>query len=102
MAYNDLPLALGFLLALWALDAAVRRPGPPAARAGRRIVRALALGVKLSALALAPGRVVLMAWRPPRDRGTVRWWRDLGLCAAVGSGRALGRPDGALYVATPP
>ncbi len=84
VAYNDLPLALAFLLAVWAVDAAVRRPSPArGALAGFAV--ALALGVKLSALALAPVALLLMAAEAAgrsRDRG---WWRDLAVSAGVGA-----------------
>ena len=83
VAYNDLPLALAFLLAVWALDAAVRRPSPlRGALAGAAV--ALALGVKLSALALAPVAVLLVvadALGSSRDLGG---WRDLMVAGLVG------------------
>ena len=84
VAYNDLPLALAFLLAVWALDRAVRRPSPlRGALAGAAV--ALALGVKLSALALAPVAVLLVvvdALGSPRDRDG---WRDLLVAGLVGA-----------------
>lgn len=83
VAYNDLPLALMFLLAVWGLDAAVRRPSPVrAALAGAAV--AAALGVKLSALALGPvalGLLVLEGWR--RSKGAA-WWRAVAVSGAVG------------------
>ncbi|MCG6989392.1 MAG: hypothetical protein LJF06_14615 [Gemmatimonadetes bacterium] len=83
VAYDDLPLALAFLLAVWALDVAVRRP-TPARGAGAGVVVALALGVKLSALALLPVGVLLVAMEATtrrRDRG---WWIDLGVSVVMG------------------
>jgi len=83
VAYNDLPLALIFLLAVWGLDAAVRRPSPVrAALAGAAV--AAALGVKLSALALGPvvlGLLVLEGWR--RSKGAA-WWRAVAVSGVVG------------------
>jgi len=84
VAYNDLPLALAFLLALWALDSAIRRPAPArGALAGAAV--AVALGVKLSALALAPVAALLVmaeAVERVRDR---RWWADLTVSLLAGS-----------------
>jgi len=47
VAYNDLPLALAYLLAVWALDVAVRRPGVRTGLLSGAAV-ALAVGVKFS------------------------------------------------------
>jgi hypothetical protein len=83
VAYDDLPLALAFFLAVWALDVAVRRPSP-ARGAGAGAVMALAFGVKMSALALVPVGLLLVAAEAttrPRDRG---WWIDLGVAVAMG------------------
>lgn len=83
VAYNDLPLALAFLVALWALDGAVRHPTPLRA-AGTGLAVAVALGVKLSALALAPVAALLVAAEAAfrgRDRA---WWRDVAVSVAVG------------------
>lgn len=86
VAYNDLPLALAFLAALVAMDAAVRRPAVGSgALAG--LALALAFGVKYSALALLPVGALLIAAEAAergRDRG---WWLALaragGLAAAT-------------------
>lgn len=83
VAYNDLPLALAFLLAVWALDVAVRRPSPLRG-AGAGAAVALALCVKMSALALAPVALLLIlaeAGARPRDRG---WWLSVGAAGAAG------------------
>lgn len=73
VAYNDVPMAAAYFGAAWALDAAVRRPTlARAALAGG--LATLALGVKFSALALAPVAVVLLAaeaFGRGRDRD---WW----------------------------
>jgi len=82
VAYNDLPLALTFLLAVWAVDAAARSPSPAkGALAGAAV--ALSLAVKLSALALAPVALLVVAAEAAgrlRDR---RWWADLGVTVGV-------------------
>ena len=84
VAYNDLPLALAYLLAVWALDAAVRLPTPArAALAGVAVTAAF--GVKLSALALVPVAALLIvagAWPHRRDRA---WMRDLAVSMSVGA-----------------
>jgi hypothetical protein len=83
VAYNDLPMALMFLLAVWGLDAAVRRPTPTrAAVAGGAV--AAALCTKLSALALGPVAVALVgleAWRRGRD---APWWKAMAVTGVVG------------------
>jgi hypothetical protein len=84
VAYNDLPLALAFLLAVWGMDAFVRRPTPGRA-ALASIAVAAAFGVKLSALALGPVALLLLgaeAWTRRSDR---EWPRDLAVSSAVGA-----------------
>jgi len=83
VSYNDLPLAVMFLLSVWALDAALRRPSPTRAAVAGALV-AGALCVKLSAIALAPiavGLLALEGWHRGRD---VPWWRSVALTGAVG------------------
>ena len=82
IAYNDLPLALAFLLAVWALDVVARRPGP-----GRGAIAGLCVaatfGMKMSALALLPiAGVVFVAEGLSRgwDRG---WLRGMAGAGAV-------------------
>ena len=89
VAYNDVPLALAYLLAVWALDSAVRRPGVVhGAVAGLAV--ALALGVKFSALALGPVALLLVALEAvARDRARrAGWGRSVALAgvAAVVAG----------------
>lgn len=83
VAYNDLPLALAFLLAVWALDAVTRRPTPLRGMVAG-IAVACALCVKLSAVALAPVAVGLLAMEGWRQRGTAGWRRDVLLVGGVG------------------
>lgn len=85
IAYNDLPLALAFLLAVWALDAAARRPsGRSGAVAGFAV--AATFGMKLSALALLPIAALLFAaeaWaRPAVERRA--WMRRAVAASAAG------------------
>ncbi len=82
VAYNDLPLALAYLAALWGIDAALRRP-----TAGRGAVAgallAMALSVKFSAVVLGPAALLLLlaeATSHPLDR---RWAARLGLAVAA-------------------
>lgn len=81
VAYNDLPLALAFLGAIWAIDEAVR--GPTLGRALLAgLLIGLALGTKNSAIALAPIAVLLLA-----AEAAVRWrdgaWRRRAAGAAA-------------------
>lgn len=84
VAYNDLPLALAYLLAVWALDSAVRVPTPwRGALAGLAVTAAF--GIKMSALALVPVAGLLIvggAWPHRRD---TEWLRSLGISLAVGA-----------------
>ncbi|HUF12917.1 MAG TPA: glycosyltransferase family 39 protein [Longimicrobiales bacterium] len=84
IAYNDVPLALAFLAALWAIDAAARRPSLPRT-AGAAALVGLALGVKFSALALAPAVVLILAMEGWIRRGDRRWWLAVGRGVAVGA-----------------
>lgn len=83
VAYNDLPLALAFLVTVWALDVAVRRPTP-----GRGAVAAFGVaatfGMKLSALALAPIALMLIATEACRRRTDRAWRRDMAVCVTIG------------------
>jgi len=101
VAYNDLPLALAYLLALWSLDGAARRPS-----AGRGAIAglciALAAGMKFSAVVLGPFALLLLAaeWLSRRDD---REWRQqivpavlAGLLAAYIGLVAIYRGDFAL------
>lgn len=83
VAYNDLPLALAFLLAVWALDVCARRPTPSRAALGAVAVAAT-LGVKLSALALAPVAGALLAAEAWGRRSDRAWWKRAGVASAVG------------------
>lgn len=82
IAYNDVPMALAFLLGAWALDAAVRRP-TLARVACAGLVCAVALATKFSAVALAPVGLALAAAEAVgrgRDR---RWWRAIAVGTPV-------------------
>lgn len=81
ISYNDVPLALVVLLALWAADAAIRDPRPSrAAVAG--IALGLALGVKFSAIALGPAGLLLLALEAAARWPDRSWARRLLLRAA--------------------
>lgn len=82
VAYNDLPLALGWLLAIWAMDAAVRRPGPGrGALAG--LATAATVGVKFSAVLLLPVAVLLVIAEAVSRRDP-RWPRALAVAVTAG------------------
>jgi hypothetical protein len=74
VAYNDIALAFGFLLGLYALDAAVRRPTP-----GRVALAALAFAltacVKFSGLILGPIAIALLVLEAASGRWRDRAWR---------------------------
>ncbi|MCC7073435.1 MAG: glycosyltransferase family 39 protein [Deltaproteobacteria bacterium] len=82
VAYNDLPMALALFAAVWATDAAVRRPGWRSAVVAGALI-GIAAGVKNSAVALAPIGVILLSWEAlarPRD---VAWRKAVGAAALV-------------------
>lgn len=82
VAYNDVPVALAIVGAVWAIDEALRRP------AARRAVLAglligLALAVKNSAVALAPIAVTLLVFEGVRRRRDKSWWRAVAMATVV-------------------
>ena len=82
VAYNDVPIALAFLAAVWAIDEALRRPtAPRAALAGGLI--AVSLATKNSAIALAPIGLMLLIAEAVVRRADAAWRRDLLRAAAV-------------------
>jgi hypothetical protein len=59
VAYNDVPLAFAYLIAVWSIDSAVRQPSAErGALAG--FCTALALGMKFSAVVLAPFALLIV------------------------------------------
>jgi hypothetical protein len=76
VAYNDVPLALTFLTAVWAGDAAVREPGWRRGLLAGALV-GVALGVKNSAVALGPVGLLLLIIEAYRRRGDAAWRRAL-------------------------
>ena len=79
IAYNDVPMALVFLLGAWALDEMVRQPTwQRSILAGAAC--ALALSVKFSAIALAPVGLLLFALEALVRGRDWRWWRALLAC----------------------
>ncbi|MCI0432381.1 MAG: glycosyltransferase family 39 protein [Gemmatimonadetes bacterium] len=80
VAYNDVPLALGWFASLWAADRAIREP-TVARGALFGLCAALALSVKFSAVVIAPAALlILLAEAVARGRNPV-WWRRAGLAA---------------------
>lgn len=81
VAYNDIPLTFGFLVTLYAFDAAVRRPG-----VGRVALAAFACAltvcVKYSGLILGPVLVALVLLEALSGRWQDRAWRK-GIAIAV-------------------
>jgi hypothetical protein len=60
ISYNDVPNALAFFAAVWSLERAAANPTPKTVGLGG-IVTGVALGVKYSAVALAPIALILIA-----------------------------------------
>lgn len=83
VAYNDLPLAVAFLGALWALDANARLPGVRRGAVAGAVL-AVALTVKNSALALLPVALLIVGIEAWARRSERQWWRDLGSSALAG------------------
>lgn len=85
IAYNDLPLALTFVLAVWALDVGIRRPSVVTAILAALAVVA-AFGTKMSALALIPiagALFVLEAWARWRAENAEEWVRKMIVATLV-------------------
>lgn len=82
ISYNDVPVALAFLLGVWALDAAARSPTIPRVLLAAATVT-IAVGVKYSAIALAPVALLLIL-----AEGLARGW-DRRWLIRVGIGLPL-------------
>ena len=82
VAYNDVPIALAYFAGLWLLDQAIRNPNLVRALAAG-VACGLALGVKNSAVALAPAGVLLLAVEALQRRGDRGWWKDVSIGAIV-------------------
>lgn len=74
VAYNDIPLTFGFLVTLYAFDAAARRPAP-ARVAFAALACALTVCVKYSGLILGPILLALVALEALSGRWQDRAWR---------------------------
>ncbi len=82
VAYNDVPLALGWFGALWAADVAIRRPSI-ARGALFGLCAALALSVKFSAVVLAPAVLLLLLAEAVARGRDPQWWRGAATAAAA-------------------
>lgn len=82
VAYNDIPVALLMLSALWAVDGALRNPTMTHGAASGALI-ALALAAKNSAVALAPMIVVLMLMELAARWKDTAWRRAVAVAAAV-------------------
>mgnify|MGYP000134073021 CR=1 FL=1 len=82
VAYNDVPVAAALFAACWALDEAIRKPSwRRGILAG--LVMALALGVKNTAIALAPIGVLLLAMETLARWRDADWRRKVAITAAA-------------------
>ncbi|CAN5695884.1 hypothetical protein BH23GEM10_BH23GEM10_17720 [soil metagenome] len=82
VAYNDIALALAFLAAVWGIDTAIRRPSLRRAAVAGGLI-ALALGVKNSAIVLAPIALVLLLWEAWARRRDAAWRRTIPVAVAA-------------------
>ena len=83
VAYNDLPLAVAFLAALWAIDSAVRKPSiKRGLLAG--VLASLALGIKHSALALGPIALLLVLLEAIARKDRRAWAPRMGAALGIG------------------
>ena len=83
VAYSDLPLALCWFCTLFAMDAVVREPSAArAARAGAWI--AISMGVKFSAVAIAPAAALLLGAEALVRPGDRRWRERVLRATAIG------------------
>lgn len=82
VAYSDVPLALAFLVALFAVDDVVRTPTPPRGLLAGALV-ALALCMKVSAAALFPIAAVLLAAEAAMRWRDTAWLKRVALTVPV-------------------
>jgi hypothetical protein len=92
VAYNDLPVTFAFFAAAWAIDEAIRAPSVPRALLAGALC-GLAIGVKISAAALAPLAFALVIAEaaarrvrglPFKEENRANWWlRIAGVAAAA-------------------
>jgi len=82
VAYNDVPVALGYFFALWRIDEVVRRPSTARA-VGAGLAVGIALGIKHSAIALAPAAVLLLVAETALRRTDQEWRKRLALAAGA-------------------
>lgn len=82
VAYNDIPVALLVLIALWAVDRALRDPTIARAAASGALI-ALALAAKNSAIALAPMIVLLLLMELAARWQDETWRRAAAVATAV-------------------
>ena len=82
VAYNDLPVALSYFFALWRIDEAIRRPST-ARGVGAGLAVGIALGIKHSAVALAPAAVLLLVAEATLRRTDREWWKRVAPAAGV-------------------
>jgi len=80
VAYNDVPVALAFAAAVWAIDTAIRTASWQRAIVAGLLI-GLALGVKNSAVALAPVALILLVWEAFARRRDRAWLRRIGVAA---------------------
>lgn len=82
VAYNDLPLTIGYLVALFALDGAIRHP-TLLRGLGAGLLAGIALGTKISAVALAPAALIFLVLEFLARRKERAWLRALAPAAVA-------------------
>jgi 4-amino-4-deoxy-L-arabinose transferase-like glycosyltransferase len=82
VAYNDVPLALAYFGALWALDHAMRQPSVSSGLIAG-LLSGIAFAVKFSAGALLPAGVLLLAAEAVSRRDERDWWKRIGVAAGA-------------------
>ena len=82
VAYNDVPLAFGFLVSLYTMDAALRRPTVPRAVAAG-LALAFTVSVKYSGLILFPAAALLLAMEAWTRRREAPWRREVLVAAGI-------------------
>jgi dolichyl-phosphate-mannose-protein mannosyltransferase len=87
VAYNDVPIALAYFFALWRVDAAIRRPGLALA-VGAGVAMGIALGVKNSAVGLAPTAVLLLSAEAALRHADRAWWKGMAPAAVAAAATA--------------
>ena len=82
VAYNDVPVALGYFASIWAVDRAARAPTLRNALIAGLCI-GLALGIKTSSVGIAPIAIAVLAMEAATHLKDRTWWRSISIATAL-------------------